>query len=234
MATAKGRRLGALALIPLALVLYLVLRESSPPDTRLPPEIPIPENTKTLPPATADGAGSSAAIVDAGPNKESLALTEAAFPKPDDPALRDRSSRLYRRYFVYDDEYYSTVDHTRIYVSKPLAPGETRPLLLPVSKRSGIGRPLQRHQEPLVVLVQPGMPVTFFAPDLGTFPNEKTCITVKAGEQGKAMTEFTYGETSTFHRVIAHSPESRGWVVFRLEALTEEAWDRLTRKRKGQ
>lgn len=147
--------------------------------------------------------------------------------------LQDAGSETYQRYLVYDEAYYSKVDPSRIYVDRPARSDERRARLLPLSPVCGEGRPLQVHAGPLAVRTSPGAPVTFYAPDQGRFPNGECSITVRADDEGRAETSFTYGTMSSFHRVVAHSPEAVGWVVFQLEALSDAAWDRLASQRGG-
>ena len=149
-------------------------------------------------------------------------------PKPDE--LADPRSELWRRYFVHDDRYYATVDRTRIHVDRPLRPGEARPRLFPVSERFGTGRPLSLHDGRLQVRTRPGAPVTFYAADFGTFGNGERCITVRSDAEGLASTDFTYGEMASLYRVVAHSPDALGWVVFHLEARDTELGAQGTQK----
>lgn len=155
------------------------------------------------------------------------------YPRSDDPDLRDPGSASYRRYFVYDERYFASVDPTRIHVDRSATAADMRPIVA-LTDRVGYGRPLMPLDRPLAVRVEPGAPVTFFAPDWGTFRNGERCITVQADERGVAMTTFTFGRMASGHTVVAHSPETLGWVVYRLEALSDEAWTRRQRALEGR
>ncbi len=168
------------------------------------------------------GVESTCAITTAVPNRGDFGLRLG----PDDPRLRDTKSPLFRRFLVYDEPYYATVDPSRIHVKRPRDPGETLRALEPVSPRLLHGQAKQVLDEPLEVKAAPDRPVTFYAPDFGTFENGKSSITVKADSEGRASAHFTPGSMHTLYRIVAASPECTGWVIFEVDALPQEdsAW----------
>jgi len=163
-----------------------------------------------------------------GVTEESLRTLVPAPPAPlvlPTPEELVEGTPAWDRYMVWDADYYARADAARIYISRPLRGGEAREPLARSSPRQGFGRPNQPLPEPLRVKVAPGVPVTFFAPDKGTFPNGQETITVKADSRGLATTTFTFWQSASYYRVVAASPLSEGWVVFDLEALNDAAWN---------
>jgi hypothetical protein len=164
------------------------------------------------------------------PGAPGLGAEGETIPVAGSPELSDPTSAAFRRYFVYDDAYYRDIDPTRVHVTRPEARGRR---LRALGNLTGYGQALRPFARPLAVRTTPGAPVTFLAPDWGTFPNGRRCITVQADERGVASVAFRFGTMSSYHRVVAHSPEATGWVVFRLEALSDEAWARRQRALEG-
>ncbi|MCP3917458.1 MAG: hypothetical protein GY711_18085 [bacterium] len=144
-------------------------------------------------------------------------------PKSDDARLANPESDAFRRYFVYDETYYSKADPTRVWVERPLRTGEQRPCLTALSSVVGFGQPSEPYAGELRVRANADAPVTFYAPDWGTFENGERSITVQADHRGEAEAQFTFWKLASSYRVIAHSPECQGRVVFDLEALDAAA-----------
>lgn len=169
-----------------------------------------------------------ASIDHASPPDGALATAGTADPVPwspsvNDPSLAEPGSAAYRRFLVHDERYFAGVDPARIHVQRPLAPGEHRRPIEAAASRYLVGRPQEACAVPLQVKASPGKPVTFYAPDMGTFENGADTITVEAETDGLASARFRFGGSATSYRVVAASPDCTGWVIFRLEALSEPA-----------
>ncbi len=224
MAVASGfKRVGlALVIVVVAAVLLSVWALSKPepgagpllPDAAPPSEASFPLDRETLSGASREVRRNPALPIQ--PPTELL-----------DPRELVEGSEAWDQYMVWDADYYARADPSRIYVSAPRTTSEARPPLLPLSASTGFGQPNQPYPEPLRVRAAPGVPVTFYAPDWGTFPNGQKSITVKSDASGVATTKFTFWKSASYYRVVASSPLHEGWVIFELEALDEATWQRF-------
>ena len=130
-------------------------------------------------------------------------LSPLIAPKPFDPAA-----------FAADPKsYMDIVEPGRVFQSAE--PGPDVPVLNPQGSASfeiAVGESCT-----LTVTTRPGYPVTFIAPDLGTFPNSLTSITVQADAQGVASTVYrATGGVIADAQVLAGSPGASGQVKFHL------------------
>jgi len=169
----------------------------------------------------------------------SIPAKEIGTPAAEKPELTQQEALwgmskadLMKKFFTYDEKYYSTVDANRIQQTRPLEPGEKRPNIKVI--RGGFQMTLkgQEAPEPIEVLVPPNMPCTFDAQDLGYFKeNGKTCITVKADERGIARVHYVASETGGGSLIMAHSPEALGWGRIQVTGLSQAEYERLKKER---
>jgi hypothetical protein len=120
-----------------------------------------------------------------------------------------------RKYFTYDEKYYSTVDTSRLLYTRPLRPGE-KPFRIQSRSTAEYLFAGKEKRESIKVLVPAQMPCTFYAEDGQFKENGTNCVTVKADQEGIASVHYVAGSsTSTEIRdaqIIARSPEAEGWV----------------------
>ena len=134
-----------------------------------------------------------------------------------------------------DPDYYKRVDPSRVYQTSNKVHYNQLPKLKPVSDVHHIVatyRPQAAVDSQVVieVIATPGKPVTFYAPQNGTFENGKFSVTVKADENGRARQVFTVTEEPGYFPVHVHCPENKGIITFHIDSISPDEY----RKRKQQ
>lgn len=129
-------------------------------------------------------------------------------------------------YEANPEEYLAIAPPGRIWQAADSGEGVTR-----IQKAStGYQSVVQGDTVTLKVNAEPGMPVTFYTPDLGEFPNRLKSITVAADEEGVAETQYTattgtYGEVGILASSPVHSGQARFLVNVNLPSETVRIGD---------
>lgn len=168
-------------------------------------QLPIVEIVGSTPPVRRDANPSVAAATEALDAKQHPArLTPMIAPESFD-------HEKYRGDESYRKQYLEVVEAGRVF--QTAQPGEDVPRLRRVT--STRQRIFQDGSVALAVRAVPGAPVTFTSFDLGRFKNQLTSITVEAGDDGRAVTEF-FGAPGTINdvNILAGSPVTSGQVRF--------------------
>ncbi|MGH8191683.1 MAG: hypothetical protein ACREP2_09580 [Rhodanobacteraceae bacterium] len=121
-----------------------------------------------------------------------------------------------------DPGYYARIDPSRVYqTSNKISYDQLPPIqaLAPIHQWGLVHLPA-RHK--LTVKAAPGRPVTFYAPQNGTFENGKFSITVKADKDGLASQTFTMGAEMGTYFAHVHCPDCKGTIVFTVEVVPPE------------
>ena len=134
-----------------------------------------------------------------------------------------------------DPDYYKRIDPSRIYQTSNKVHYNQLPKLKPVSPVHHIVatyRPQAAADSQVVieVIATPGKPVTFYAPQNGTFENGKFSVTVKSDETGRARQVFTATEEPGYFPVHVHCPENKGIITFHIDSISPDEY----KKRKQQ
>lgn len=97
-------------------------------------------------------------------------------------------------------------------------PAQPGPDIDPIKSNTGsFQRVVQGEKVVLEVVAKPGAPVTFYTPQVGTFPNELTTQSVQANEKGIAQTTYTAtAGTMGLIDIVAASPVNSGLLKYKI------------------
>lgn len=171
----------------------------------------------------------------------SVPIVEIRTPVPEKPNLTKEEAllgmskeELIKKFYTYDEAYYTKVDPNRIQQTRPLEPGEKRPNIKIVKGGFQFAVKGKEAPEPIEVMAVPNMPCTFYAQDLGRFTeNGKGCVTVKADEKGTARVHYV-SDNLGGSMIIAHSPEVSGWARIQIHVVTEKDYASIMEKSAGK
>ena len=114
----------------------------------------------------------------------------------------------------------------KIRPGRAYSPAEPGPEVTPLESMSpGFKRILQGEQVVLRVKAEPGVPVTFYSPDVGHFlGNQLTTYTVAANDEGVATATYKTGPGSLgLTDVVVASPVHSGQIQYRIMVDLPEA-----------
>ncbi len=121
-------------------------------------------------------------------------------------------------YLADPDAYLKQVRPGRVFQSAQPGRGVKRI----AAKSRALHRVLQGETTLLEVMVEPGMPVTFYTQQVGEFDNRLSTISVKADGEGVARAHFKATNAAGMVNIIAASPVHSEQVEFVVRVLVPE------------